>query len=81
MADAGDGPFLRESVGPVLRIGEIDEIADVLHDAKLLVVGFLHQETIVLDASASLGKCKRHQNGGKSHHGNTDFGNELHFQY
>ena len=41
MAYAGDGPFLGESVGPVPGIGEIDEIADVLHEAKLLVVGFL----------------------------------------
>ena len=56
MVDASDGPFLRESVGPVLRIGEIDGIADVLHEAKLLVVGFLDQETIVLDANASLGQ-------------------------
>jgi hypothetical protein len=72
VADASNGPFLRESVSPVLGVGEINEIADVLNNTKLLVVGFLNQETIVLDAGVRLGKCNRHQDSGKSDRGDTE---------
>lgn len=44
----GDRPFLGEGVIPVFAVPEASEAGNVLHDAKILVVGFFHQEAVVL---------------------------------
>jgi hypothetical protein len=45
-----DRPFLSERVVPLLAVPEASEARNVLHNTEILVVGFLHQETVVLDS-------------------------------
>jgi hypothetical protein len=52
----GDRPFLGEGVIPVFAIREASEAGNVLHDAKILVVGFFHQEAVVLDTGFDRGR-------------------------
>jgi len=50
MMQAAEGPFLGEGESPGVALIRPGEIADVLNDARILVVGFLDQETVVGDA-------------------------------
>jgi hypothetical protein len=44
-----DRPFLSECVNPILAVPESLEVLNVLHDSEFLIVGFLDQETVVLN--------------------------------
>ncbi len=52
---AGDRPFLGEAVVPVFAVPEAGETGNVLHYSEILVVGFFHQEAVVLDAGFDRG--------------------------
>ena len=53
---AGDRPLLGEGIVPVFAVPEAGEAGNVLHHAVILVVGFFHQEAIVLDAGFDGGR-------------------------
>jgi hypothetical protein len=47
--NAAEGPFLSEVVGPGISFRWPSEGTDVLNDATFLVIGFLDEETVILD--------------------------------
>ena len=62
MRDARDGPFLCERVQPFVAVPVAGKRLDVLHDARVLVVGLFDQKGIVLDGGRRLlpeGCCRQ----------------------